>query len=169
MISFFYEKYCVLCPLSILNHIPDSGPLTILGPMSILVICQYCDLYPPRVLSQYWVLCQFLVIVSCVHIGSYSNFRSNVHIVPCVHIRSYVCFGSHASFWSYVRITLFPHCGTRRTSSHLTLDFVVPCPLSLPSHQTKDIFGQTRAGRRSSISSVTHLCSLTNMYHGTPP
>ena len=43
-------------------------------------------------------------------------------------------------------ITLVPHCGTPCTSSHLTLDFVVPCPLSLPSLQTKDIFGQTHAG-----------------------
>ena len=66
------------------------------------------------------------------------------------------------------RNTLVPHCGTPCTSSHLTLDFVVPFPLSLPSRQTKDILGQTRAGWRSRISSVTHLCSLTNMYHGTP-
>ena len=65
--------------------------------------------------------------------------------------------------------TLVSHSGTPRVSSHLTLDFVVPCPLSLPSLQTKDIFGQTQAGCRSRISSVTHLCSLTNMYHGTPP
>ena len=42
-------------------------------------------------------------------------------------------------------ITLVPPSGTPRVSSHLTLDFVVPCPLSLPSLQTKDIFGQTLA------------------------
>ena len=42
--------------------------------------------------------------------------------------------------------TLVPHRGAPRASSHLTLDFVVPCPLSLPSRQTKDIFGQTQAG-----------------------
>ena len=69
--------------------------------------------------------------------------------------------------WNYTCAS-FTHCGTPRVSSHLTLDFVVPCPLSLPRLQTKDIFGQTRAGWRSRISSVTHLCSLTNMYHGTP-
>ena len=43
-------------------------------------------------------------------------------------------------------ITLIPHRGAPRASSHLTLDFVVPCPLNLPSQQTKDIFGQTQAG-----------------------
>ena len=63
-------------------------------------------------------------------------------------------------------LSLVPHRGTPCADSHLTLDFVVPCPLSLPSQQTKDIFGQTQAGWRSRISSVTHLCSLTNMYHG---
>ena len=42
--------------------------------------------------------------------------------------------------------TLVPYSGTPRADSHLTLEFVVPCPLSLASHQTKDIFGQTQAG-----------------------
>ena len=49
-------------------------------------------------------------------------------------------------FWNAFNSTLVPHCGTPRVSSHLTLDFVVPCPLSLPIRQTKDIFGQTQAG-----------------------
>ena len=44
------------------------------------------------------------------------------------------------------KTTLVSHRGTPRATSHLTLDFVVPCPLSLPSQQTKDIFGQTHAG-----------------------
>ena len=56
-------------------------------------------------------------------------------------------------------ITLVPPCGTPPVSSHLTLDFVVPCHLSLPSLQTKDILGQTHAGWRLRISGVTHLCS----------
>ena len=46
----------------------------------------------------------------------------------------------------HLQCTLVPHRGTPCADSHLTLDFVVPCPLSLPSHQTKDIFGQTQAG-----------------------
>ena len=45
-----------------------------------------------------------------------------------------------------MQITLIPHRGAPRASSHLMLDFVVPCPLSLPNLQTKDIFGQTQAG-----------------------
>ena len=45
-----------------------------------------------------------------------------------------------------VTITLVSHRGTPLASSHMTLDFVVPCPLSLPSPQNKDIFGQTQAG-----------------------
>ena len=68
------------------------------------------------------------------------------------------------NFLVFLRIlsTLVSHRGTPRASTHLTLDFVVPYPLSLPSLQTKDIFGQTHSvltieGGGSIKKLVTHI------------